>query len=1098
MLTITRAGLAAITSVATNGFKISLTSFKVSEYVGPQTGSDLVNATDLLGTSVYTGEITVVETVGTSTIKLTLSLPKELPRTGSWFLRELGIYLSTGELFAIGALNPAYEKNSEYGIKIYAICSANKLGQVVNVNINQNNSLPLIAHVNSLPSPIDSEHAVLAVLDQIKSEYADSATAGIAIKSGPGLLHWSFSDHHRIFYGPADSIVNVATFIVSPATGGFWLTDGEIVIGQIVSGSGAGQARRLSYNEATHEFAADLAFVDLNATSIIALWRDNAKQLPARKSTIPEYMVLGHGLNSWRRIPLAPAITYTYSANSISSVLNGDSQLGATFIEPLNSNNVMLVWCEGLLIPEGQYSSTWGVITVYGKPAGTKIDVTLLKRIVATAVAGAEPVGSVLTLFESRNKGDGQTTRFYLSMVPTSRSWISVYVDGVLKHQSEYEFNRTNIVFYTAPAANAIVNVVQYGLYDEQYGSTSASRTFRQLTSGTSLIELTEVPANMSNVAVFVDGKQYAHSDFQIVTQGLQLVKTPTYPGGTSFVDIIVFTPSIASVNPYATLSVEGLNTGPVWTDPAGLEGPPNRLKPKSISVVSDGATTLYHVAAVPNRDHVLVFAGGAFVQPDAYSWASGVDESLVVLNVPVQAGTVLDIVCFTEITLDEGFDVQCTSFNVLSTTDTFYQLDTVNDVEDIIVTVGGVYQHKMNYEVDPSSVIYFQGILPNLPIEVWHWKTVVHPGWRTTVRYNRSTAITANSYPMAQSVSRKQNVLTFVGTTKYDSSKYDINGTGDKVSLSPNAATNTNITTVSFSSAAPKTRLLTREEYNNSVVSFNYRTGAIFLTREDVKAVLTREDVLALLTDAERAILNGAGGGGGGTVEPPHALPGNVFVSSTWVVPSGVYHIRAVIIGGGGGGGGGSADLVFAGHGGKRGEVLIRELDVVPGQALEVRLGVGGSSYLYTMAGDVVYPQPGDLGTSDGSRGYPGRNGENTIFHQWVAAGGLGGGSEPSFAPTYALFDAKGEDQVPMVGTGTFTGGGAAGQTGVQTPGNNVLSYSYPGTNGALGWSVTNSTGGGYSATSPGAGGGGGAGDPIGVGSFGGAGANGVIYISW
>jgi hypothetical protein len=339
-----------------------------------------------------------------------------------------------------------------------------------------------------------------------------------------------------------------------------------------------------------------------------------------------------------------------------------------------------------------------------------------------------------------------------------------------------------------------------------------------------------------------------------------------------------------------------------------------------------------------------------------------------------------------------------------------------------------------------------------------------------------------------------------FADYLKRDTSQYEINASGDRTALNPNVATNTPVVNVSFVSGAPKTRLLTREEYNRSVVSFNYRTGAVLLTREDVKAVLQREDVLSLFTPEELAVLaGGGGGGGGGGQQPPSAEPGNTFVSTFWTVPAGVYRIRAVIIGGGGGGGGGSNDLSYAGHGGKRGEVLIREFDVVPGQQLEVRLGLGGSPYLYTQDGTIVYPQPGDYGTSDGTRAYNGRDGGDTIFHEWVALGGRGGASDPAYAPTYKHADADGEGQVAAsVGSGALSGGGLGGSPGVATAGNDTMTYSYPGTNGAFGWSTPNSTGGGWNATVPGAGGGGASADPNGVGAFGGSGKNGIVYISW
>ena len=1087
MLTITQVGLAAITTAENAGFKIKMKSFKLTQHdVSGFSNTDFVNATDLAGQSVVSADISLVEVVGTSTVRLTLVIPKEVPRTGSWFLREIGIYLETGELFATGALNPAYEKNNEYGIKIYVLCTQNRLGNVVSVTVGQSNSLPVISKTSQLPSPLGLEHNVVAVLDQTTSKYADSYSAGLAIRSGPGLLHWAFTGHNRIYHGLADAITTQSQLKVSMANGGFWLNNGEIVIVQCTTGSGAGTTRRMRFNTVGEYFTVvDAEFGDLDSTSMLAIWRDNANQLPERKSSLPDYFVLGHGLNSWTRTDTTPTTFTSFTAQTANGTLNSDSQFGHMALEPAGADKIIMVWCEGHLLPETQYSSSWNVITVYGKPFGTKIDVLILKQV-------DSPVGGVPNVFESKLYGDGLTTRFYMSIVPESSEWVAVYVDGVFKHRLEYDYYQTHIVLHEAPAEGAEIQIVQIGVCDDTAGSAVTYRTFRQINAGTTDIAYSQPINDKSQVMLFVDGHLYTHADYQLTPAGLQILKVPDFTGGASFVDLFLFVPTTALTNPQQSQQVSGLNTGPRWIDPAGLEGMPNRLIPKVVSFVSDGAQVQIAVPQVINKDYVLVFVDGSFKQAETYTYADG----YVILNQPATSGDAIDVIAFTESTIDEGFSVECTSFNFISTTETVYQLASVSNEDYVIVTVDGVYQHRLSYTIDPQSRIFFQAISSGQKVEVWYFNTVVAVGKRTTIRRDKAGGVSSNTYPLSQTVSRKQNVLTFVGNNKYDNAQYELGTASNSVALNPLAPINMSVVNISFVSAAPKTRLLTRAEYNASVVSFNYRTGTVLLTREDVAAVLHREDVLALLTPEERAILQNTGPVV--PVVPPHAEPGNTFASSMWTVPVGVYHIRAVIIGGAGGGGGGSNDLSYAGHGGERGKVQIVEMDVTPGDQIEVRLGAGGSPYLYTIDGTVVYPQPGDYGTSDGSRGYPGRNGEATIFGSYVVAGGLGGGSEPAYGPDYVHSDSAGQGQVPVSGTGQLQGGGAPGQTGIMTTGNNTMSYSYPGTNGALGWSTSNSTGGGHNATSPGAGGGGAAADPNGVGAFGGAGANGVVYITW
>ncbi len=1090
MLTITKAGLAAIRAADEGGFKLSMKSFKLSEHdISGVTATEFIDATDLFGIAVYSGDITLVEPTAISTVKLTLTIPKHVPTTGSYFFRELGIYLDTGELFAIGPLNPAYEKTSEFGIKLFVTSTANRLGDVAAVTINQNTSLPSYSQLRYVPAPIEAEHNVVAILDELTTKYGHPA-AGLAVRSGPGMLHWSFVGHNRIYHGLTDSVADFSSFVVSPTTGGFWLNDGEVVICQITTGQGAGACRRMEYTKATGAFTVvDAPFEAINNTSTVAIWRDNANQLPNRTEASSNYLVLGHGINSWQRVDPTPSTYYTYEAFSVSSILTSESQFTDNHLVPPNGDMLVFVWCNGVLMPETAYSLSWNIITVYGKPYGTKIDILLIKKVASTISRA-----SILAAFESKHTGDGQTKRFQFSVIPKSRSWVNVFINNKLVHQQDYDVEASSILLRTAAAVGDEIIITQLGLYEDEFGACHTYRTFRQITPGNMDVVLSDRLTTQSEIVVFVDGEKYSQDDFILLDHGIKLIKNPAFVGGSSFVDLTVFIPDVNYANQDAPVTVAGMDTGPQWIDPAGFEGPPNRLVPKTVSIISDGAQTIIPVPEVPNSDHVLLFIGGEYKNRSTYSYSLG----RVIMNVPAQSGTLVDVVCFTNDESYGGFEVQCSTFNLITSGDTFYQLATVNDVDSIIVTLDGAYMHKSTYTVDPQSRIFFQAMAPGKSLEVWYFTSVPREGFRTTLRYDQSSGNSANNYPLSQSVVRKQDMINFIGVGKYDANRYDINASGDKVVLNPNAATNVPVVSYSFSSGFPKSRLLTREEYNKSVVSFNYRQGVVLLTREDVKAVLMREDVLSLFTAAELAVIQG-GGGGTDPEEPPHAQPGDVFITTNWTVPEGVYRIRAVIIGAGGQGGGGSNDLSYAGHGGKRGEVLIQTFDVVPGQLLQIRLGVGGSSYLYTQSGTTVYPQPGDFGTSDGAVGYNGRDGGDTIFHQWVAQGGRGGVSEPAYAPTYRHADCDGEGQVDMAtGSGSYSGGGAGGLPGVQTSGNNEMVFSYPGTDGAFGWKVSNTTGGGLAASKPGAGGGGASADPAGSGAFGGAGSNGVVYISW
>lgn len=116
---------------------------------------------------------------------------------------------------------------------------------------------------------------------------------------------------------------------------------------------------------------------------------------------------------------------------------------------------------------------------------------------------------------------------------------------------------------------------------------------------------------------------------------------------------------------------------------------------------------------------------------------------------------------------------------------------------------------------------------------------------------------------------------------------------------------------------------------------------------------------------------------------------------SYTFTVPSGVYFIKATVVGGGGGGGGGDTDdaVVDGANGGGGGGAAVKYIQVLPGKTLSIVVGAGGTA---GARGQTVPTAGGTGGTSSltyltmtvsatgGAGGDPARSG--------ITAGGLGG----------------------------------------------------------------------------------------------------------
>ena len=294
-LTVTNDGITACADAKAGGFRIVVSHFKIGDpptgfpvstsdegtFAGPNDGM----AKDLAGVSYvkYEGSVSLVQVLTSGAVQFTLRLPPGIPAPGeSYEVREIGLYLDNGRLFAHGEIMPAYPKTSEAGIEIRAIVVLTQLCDVIDVTMGDAVNLPSTI-VRQLEPPIPSQHNAIIVLDQNNNQ--DTTTSpSLALQYGAGNEAWGFVDHTRIFLGTA-RFDSTTKFTLNPVTNGFWLLDGEPCIVQVVADSVAGatgpsegESRRMVFDAATYEFTEmdgkPFSMQPNVSTPIIAIWRD--------------------------------------------------------------------------------------------------------------------------------------------------------------------------------------------------------------------------------------------------------------------------------------------------------------------------------------------------------------------------------------------------------------------------------------------------------------------------------------------------------------------------------------------------------------------------------------------------------------------------------------------------------------------------------------------------------------------------------------------------------------------------------------------------------------------------------------------------------
>lgn len=321
---ITNLGINSIANAATGGFKIDVASFKLTE--ANISGPD-ATLQDVTGVPVYSGTIETIEVISANAVRCWIVIPPGIPtNVPAWSLSEIGIYLTSGALFAHGKLQPVYEKSADFGIRVQVILTAVKLGNVINISLSGLASVPAVAHVYQLPSPVDYPYAVVSVGDaQYNPDRTNSPCT--AFKYGDGDASWGFTDHDSVYSGIVYT-ASTTQIQVENASNGFRLDKDEVVICNFYFGGGYGQTRRYSFDGVKTFYELDgKPVVGAGPTSYVRLWRSNSNNRVSVLSTpgVQRSQFVTNGATDTFPLPVAPI-----SADYVLPFLAGKIQSGFT------------------------------------------------------------------------------------------------------------------------------------------------------------------------------------------------------------------------------------------------------------------------------------------------------------------------------------------------------------------------------------------------------------------------------------------------------------------------------------------------------------------------------------------------------------------------------------------------------------------------------------------------------------------------------------------------------------------------------------------------------------------------------------------------
>ena len=816
-IVVTDQGLQAIRNADVGGFLIDLTDFKLTSETN---FSPSILDEALAGTPVFSGKISVIEALGTSSVKLTLSLPKNFPVTGSVFISEVGIYLSGGELFAHGKLASAFEKNSEFGFDIYVIVSAARLGEVINVTNSQSCSISSTPHVRTLLPPKDSLKNAISVLDEL-TDYRGTPTGSLAIKFGSGSMHWAFVGYTRMYLGNPGSVGNYGEFNLDIETkAGFWLNNDEVVIVQIIAGPGAGESRKVKYTKTSRFSVLEKNFSDLTTQSVLAIWRSTANLLPSRDPAIPDYFMLQKGSNNWgeQKTLSATGALLPYRFNTMG---NGTTALTipgtiATRLNPLVTTYTVTIHKNSKVLPPDQYALLYDGT---GKPYQIQLSsATLASDKYDVLIFSYDPTstGASLYWYEAPYEATAETV-FNLPIIPDSvTGGMLAYLDGSLV--TNFSIVGATAVF-TAPVVGDLI-LLPFVSYEELGLTAQVHRTVITAASGQQSIETSRIIAQKKDTLVFVNGSYIKKDAYQIQNNTQVLLSSALTAGDV--VDIISFYSDV--VQPTVT-SVTGRDSGPVWADPAGANAVPNAIALKHFSSVTDGGMTSFNIDRVGSADYVWVFIQGCFQYSSQYSFFQFTDKTVIRLNEALTAGLEVDIFGFYE-SSSPGEHLQSVVSRFTSSTSIAYSvLPPAGIVDDSwMVFQDGVYQHRSRYTYNSfTGALQFSEMLSGSLIEFVCFKSTPAVGYRTDIgnyvsSLDQAIGLNRLSY-VPESVSE---TMVFLGSVYQNKDQYELHTVLQGrpvgyVRFNPVTALNQNgveVCTIAISSKLPATRLVLRDEF--------------------------------------------------------------------------------------------------------------------------------------------------------------------------------------------------------------------------------------------------------------------------------------------
>jgi hypothetical protein len=515
ILYITDAGVQAANNAGSAGILIDVASFKLGSSNQAHADTD----TNIHGTTIYQGTIHFVETLSNSSTRFTFDVPDYVGTEQGTPIHEVGVFLTTGQLFGRAVLPSPYLKKLGEKVRINAILNTNRCDlSNINVTVGDFSSVPSCPYVRRLPDPDMSDFNLLTVLD-LRHNADTTVSPGVAMRYGPAGKQWAFMGYERsATFNPDSTNLNTSQFQKSGLASAAGIQDQDIVIVQIIAGPGSPEVRKFRYSNSTARFNEldGSPFSSLTTSSTLALWTDlegstgSTGQILPPLTNIPDDWVLTKISNTpvW-----APQRNKACSLNSLYSepstlrisniVISGDDRTSVFSLGGLTPESANYVYASVGGI--SQHRTAFDLVPYNIEfsepiPSGASLDLQIFTKEAS--------LGKTCILHVSSFTGNGLNLRYVLPKPIESAEYVWPFIAGFKQAITAFsvDLNTNELVFTEVPGPGIAIEVVQFVRADEEGYSTKIFSTKTLTQVPTYFLELPVAPQNKEQVLISMNG----------------------------------------------------------------------------------------------------------------------------------------------------------------------------------------------------------------------------------------------------------------------------------------------------------------------------------------------------------------------------------------------------------------------------------------------------------------------------------------------------------------------------------------------------------------------------------------------------------------